>query len=118
MNGRAKAAAQYADVMCKAMCRGPKHQKVRDQKPHTRRLVDMVENDMQTIEINRNEEDDQCSDLSKVEYEAFDDVKGGPLPIDKVKAVSADAMRYVHERKVCKYSALAECSPVFGKKAL
>ena len=57
-------------------------------------------------------------ELDSDEYEAIDDVRGGPLVVKDVVAARKTEMKYVQGRKVYRYSTKAECRRVTGKEPI
>ena len=57
-------------------------------------------------------------ELDEDDWEAVDDVRGGPLVVKDVAKARRTEMNYVHGRKVYRYSTKAECRRVTGKEPI
>ena len=119
MNGRAKAAQEYPDELCKAICRGIMHQIIADRQG--RFLLATLRSEVAQEDINKlcmqlNDELETVTERDDPELEsARDDVSGAELDPKRVYKARMEEVQFIRNMNLYDKVPIAECWSVTGK---
>ena len=113
VGGRAAAAAEYTPEFCRTVVKGIRHQRRADLMDAGKmgELLQLTQEDPEELL----DVIDLCNLQPGSDEVAYDDAKGGTLPVHLVKAARQEEMAYVRDRHLYEYKSIDECLQRTGK---